>query len=274
MRIAYVVVAFLSFVGPQDEAAGRVADLIQKLRSDQIEVREAAAQKLRELGKPATEALKTAVRDQDTELSARARAILAAIADDEKPLRNPNAPFFRKQAPAEFKVKLVTSRGEVVVKVTREWAPKGSDRFYNLVRAGFYDECRFFRVIAGFMCQFGIHGDPAIAAAWKDAKIEDDPVKEGNKRGRISFAMAGPHTRTTQLFINTKDNPFLDGHGFAAFGEVIEGMDAVDAFYSEYGEGAPTGKGPGQQRIQEEGNKYLEKEFQKLDSIKSAKVLE
>ncbi|PIE20957.1 MAG: peptidylprolyl isomerase [Proteobacteria bacterium] len=176
-------------------------------------------------------------------------------------------------APADFKVKFVTTKGDVILGVHRDWAPKGVDRFYNMVKAGFYTDIAFFRVIGGFMAQFGIHGDPAIARAWREARIDDDPVKQSNKRGRVTFATAGPNTRTTQVFINFGDNVRLDGMGFAPFAEVVEGMDVVDALYSGYGEGAPRGKGPHQGRVQSEGNAYLKKDFPKMDYIKSAELL-
>src|SRR5262249_1042731 len=146
-------------------------------------------------------------------------------------------------------------------------------RFYNLVRSGFFTEVEFFRVIPGFMCQFGIHGDPKVAATWREARIQDDPVKGGNTRGALTFATAGPNTRTTQLFINFGDNSRLDSMGFSPFGKVIEGMDVVDKINGEYGEGAPGGRGPNQGRIQQEGNAYLKKDFPNLDYIKSASIV-
>jgi peptidyl-prolyl cis-trans isomerase A (cyclophilin A) len=170
-------------------------------------------------------------------------------------------------APATFKASFDTSAGIFVIEVHREWAPKGADRFYNMVRSGFFDNCRFFRVVSGFMVQFGIHGDPAVAAAWRDAKIADDPVKGSNKRGFVSFATAGPGTRTTQVFINFVDNGRgLDGQGFAPFGEVVTGMDAVDKIYAAYGQTADQG------RIQAEGNAYLTKGFPKMDFVKKATI--
>src|SRR6201996_7921621 len=150
------------------------------------------------------------------------------------------------QAPAEYKVKFDTSKGVFVVDVHRDWAPLGADRFYNLVKSGFYNNARFFRVISGFMVQFGINADPAISAQWRNARINDDPVKQSNKRGLITFAMAGPNTRTTQVFINYGDNSALDSQDFAPFGQVTSGMNVVDALYSGYGEGAPSGGGPDQ----------------------------
>ena len=177
------------------------------------------------------------------------------------------------KAPDSFKVRFDTSKGAFTVEVTRSLAPNGADRFYNLVRSGFFKDVEFFRVIAGFMCQFGIHGDPAVASAWREARIQDDPVKASNVRGAITFATAGPNTRTSQFFINFGDNTRLDGMGFSPFGKVTEGMDVVDKINSEYGEGAPRGRGPDQGRLQREGNAYLKKDFPNLDYIKSAAIL-
>jgi peptidyl-prolyl cis-trans isomerase A (cyclophilin A) len=186
-------------------------------------------------------------------------------------LRNPAA--LTEQAPATYKVNLDTSKGPIVIEVHRDWAPIGADRFYNLVKNGFFDEVRFFRVINGFMAQFGVHGNPAISAAWRAAQLKDDPVKQSNKRGYVTFATAGPNTRTTQLFINYRDNANLDRQGFAPFGQVVSGMDVVDKLNSEYGEGAPSGRGPNQGRVNTEGNAYLNKEFPKLDYIKTATIV-
>ena len=178
-----------------------------------------------------------------------------------------------EKAPDSFKVRFDTTKGAFTLEVTRSLAPNGADRFYNLVHSGFFKGVEFFRVIPGFMCQFGIHGDPKVAAAWRDAQIPDDPVKASNLRGAITFATAGPNTRTTQIFINFANNGNLDGMGFAPFGKVVDGMDAVDKINGEYGEGFPRGKGPDQGRIQEEGNAYLKKDFPNLDYIKSATIL-
>lgn len=176
-------------------------------------------------------------------------------------------------APESFKAQFNTTKGKFTVEVTRSLAPHGADRFYNLVRSGFFTDVAFFRVVPGFMCQFGISGDPNISAKWREATIPDDPVKGSNTRGTITFATAGPNTRTTQLFINFGNNTFLDGQGFAPFGKVIEGMDVVDKIYSGYGDAPPGGNGPDQGRIQMEGNAYLKKDFPKLDYIKSAIIL-
>jgi peptidyl-prolyl cis-trans isomerase A (cyclophilin A) len=185
-------------------------------------------------------------------------------------LLNPAA--LKEQAPATYKARFDTSKGVFVVDVRRDYAPNGADRFYNLVKNGFFDEGRFFRVISGFMVQFGINGDPKVAAQWRDANIADDPVKQSNKRGFLSFATRGPNTRTTQVFINFGDNARLDGLGFAPFGQVTTGMDVVDQLYSQYGEGAPNGRGPDQGRIQAEGNAYLNKDFANLDFVKKGTI--
>ncbi len=179
----------------------------------------------------------------------------------------PNEP-----APASYKVKFDTSKGAFVIQVTRASAPQGADRFYNLVKSGFYDDVRFFRVISGFMVQFGINGDPAVMAGWRGAPIKDDPVIQSNKRGTITFAMAGPNTRTSQVFINFANNDRLDASGFAPFGQVVSGMDVVDKLNAEYGEGAPRGRGPDQGRLQSEGNPYLAKEFPRMDFVKKATI--
>jgi peptidyl-prolyl cis-trans isomerase A (cyclophilin A) len=186
-------------------------------------------------------------------------------------LANPSA--LTEKAPATYKARFETSKGAFVIDVTREWAPNGADRFYNLVKNGFYDGVRFFRVINGFMAQFGINGDPKISAAWREARIPDDQVRQSNTRGFVTYAMAGPNTRTSQIFINFGDNSSLDGQKFAPFGEVnAAGMKVVDALYNGYGEGAPRGQGPEQGRVQMEGNAYLTKNFPRLDYVKKATI--
>ncbi|MGA3034147.1 MAG: peptidylprolyl isomerase [Terracidiphilus sp.] len=171
------------------------------------------------------------------------------------------------RAPATLKVRFTTSAGDFVVDVHRDWAPLGADRFYNLVRRGFFTNASFFRIVPGFVAQFGLNADPAINRVWQRADIQDDPVKQSNKRGTLVFATAGPNTRTTQLFINFGDNSRLDGMGFAPFGEVIEGMDVVNEIYAGYGEQ------PRQDRIVEQGDSYISKNFPKIDKIKFARVL-
>jgi peptidyl-prolyl cis-trans isomerase A (cyclophilin A) len=185
-------------------------------------------------------------------------------------LGNPAA--LTEQAPATYKARFDTSKGVFVIDVRREWAPVGADRFYNLVKNGFYDENRFFRVISGFMVQFGINGNPQVSTPWRNAQIKDDPVKQSNKRGFITFATSGPNSRTTQVFINFGDNARLDGMGFASFGQVSSGMNVVDQLYSDYGEGAPSGRGPNQGRMQGEGNAYLTKDFPNLDFVRKATI--
>ena len=178
------------------------------------------------------------------------------------------------QAPAEYKVRFTTTKGDFVLAVHREWAPVGADRFYNLVKIGYFDDVAFFRAIDGFMVQLGIHGSPAVAAKWRAATIKDDPMgAQSNKRGYATFAKGGPNSRTTQFFINFVDNARLDPMGFPPFGEVVEGMDVVDKLNKEYGEGQPNGRGPSQMRLQTEGNAYLKAEFPNLDYVKTAKIL-
>jgi peptidyl-prolyl cis-trans isomerase A (cyclophilin A) len=192
----------------------------------------------------------------------------------DRPLLRPDAPQMKTKAPDRFKVRFITSQGNFTIAVERSWAPLGADRFYHLVCGRFFEEARFFRVLSGFMCQFGIPADPAESALWKDATIADDPVIESNTRGTVSYATSGPATRTTQLFINYANNRRLDRSGFAPFGKVTEGMDIVDKFYDGYGEGAPNGSGPSQKRLERLGNPYLQADFPKLDYIKKAEILE
>ena len=170
-------------------------------------------------------------------------------------------------APPAFNARLDTTRGTVLIRVTRAWAPRGADRFFNLVQAGFFDDTAFFRVLPGFVVQFGLSGVPQINAAWQTARIQDDPVRESNRRGRITFATAGPNTRTSQVFINTGDNRNLDLTGFAPFGEVIEGIGVIEQVYSGYGER------PDQSLITANGNAYLKSEFPRLDYIRRAAIV-
>jgi len=185
-----------------------------------------------------------------------------------------NPSYFKEQAPATFKAKFTTTKGDFVVEVTRAWAPLGADRFYNLVKNHFFDGAAFFRVLPGFVAQFGLSANPQVSRVWASAAIKDDPVTQSNRQGFLTFATAGPNTRTTQLFINLADNQNLDGMGFAPFGKVTEGMEVVQQFYSGYGEGAPGGNGPNQGRITNEGKAYLDKNFPLLDSIKTAVIVE
>jgi cyclophilin family peptidyl-prolyl cis-trans isomerase len=189
-------------------------------------------------------------------------------------LRNPESPFWKEPAPAAFRVRFETTQGSFVVQVTREWAPLGADRFYGLVRSGFFDDSRFFRVRPAYIAQFGLPGDPAIAAVWKDRAFPDDPPRTSNVRGTLGYAMTGPNTRTTQIYINLVDNKQLDPQGFAPFARVVEGMDVVDRLYSGYGETAGGGVRAGQQgRILAEGNAHLDRDFPKLDHLVRAVVV-
>jgi len=179
-----------------------------------------------------------------------------------------NPAALKAVAPELYRVKFTTTHGDFVVEVHRDWAPLGADRFYNLVKNRFFTDNAFFRVVPNFIVQFGLPADPAVGAVWQHANIKDDPVKQSNKRATVVFATAGPNTRTTQLFINFKDNgASLDGQGFAPFGTVTEGMDVVDGIYALYGER------PDQGLITSQGKAYLEKNFPKLDVIKSATVI-
>ena len=195
---------------------------------------------------------------------ATASMLAAGQAGAAASLKNPAS--LKEQAPETYKASFDTSAGTFVVEVHRAWAPLGADRFYNIVKNGFFDDTRFFRVVSNFMVQFGLNGDPAVQAVWRSANLKDDPTKESNKKGYITFATAGPNTRTTQVFINYKDNGFLDSQGFAPFGRVVSGMDVVEKINSQYAET------PNQGRIQAEGNAYLTKEFPKLDYVKKATV--
>ncbi len=180
-------------------------------------------------------------------------------------LLNPKS--LRATAPAIFKAKFTTSVGDFVVEVHRDWAPLGADRVYNLVRNGYFNNAAFFRVITGFVAQFGLSANPAVNKAWKEATLKDDPVTQSNKRGTLVFADAGPNTRTTQLFINFADNSRLDAKGFAPFGTVTEGMDVVDKIFAGYRDQ------PDQDQISEKGDAYLKANFPFIDRIKLARIL-
>lgn len=194
-----------------------------------------------------------------------------APAARETPAHLTNPGLATRQAPDRYAVALETTKGTLHIDVRRDWAPLGADRFYNLVRLGFFEDVAFFRVLDRFVAQSGLHGDPAVNTAWRDARIQDDPVKESNTAGMVTFATSGPHSRTTQFFINTGDNVGLDRMGFAPFGRVRE-LDLARSLHSGYGEGAPSGRGPMQSRIQREGNAYLREQFPDLDYIKSATI--
>lgn len=174
----------------------------------------------------------------------------------------------KDKAPEKFKVKFTTTKGDFVVEVARAWAPLGADRIYNLVKLGFFSDTGFFRVVPNFVVQFGIHGNPQVSAAWRVANIKDDPVsKQSNEKGTLTFAKGGPDSRTTQIFINYKDNARLDKMGFPPFGKVVQGMDVVEKINQEYGEQ------PQQPTLQSEGNAYLQRDFPRLDYVKSATIV-
>jgi cyclophilin family peptidyl-prolyl cis-trans isomerase len=181
--------------------------------------------------------------------------------------------FATTPAPTVFRVRIETNAGNFVVEAHREWAPNGVDRFHQLVLAGFFSDSRFFRVVPGFVAQFGIAGKPEVAQAWRYKTIPDDPVVKSNQRGFVSYAMTGPNARTTQLFINLADNSRLDAQGFAPIGQVVEGMEVVEKLYSGYSETSGGGmRGGKQARLFEEGNVWLDRDFPKLDKLIRAVV--
>ncbi len=202
--------------------------------------------------------------------------VAAAPAPPSEAILHPDATKLFASGPDSFTVHMVTSKGPFDIKVHRDWSPKGADRFYYLVSNGYYDGIRFFRVLDGFMAQFGMAGDTAVGHVWHDRPFNDDPVKHSNKRGTVTFAKTGmPNSRGTQLFINFGDNSRLDATGFSPLGEVTTGMSVADSLYKGYGDGAESGgQGPSQDRIAAEGNAYLMKEFPKLDYIVSARIAE
>jgi peptidyl-prolyl cis-trans isomerase A (cyclophilin A) len=193
--------------------------------------------------------------------------------NNEGALLAPKTAELAKQAPDSFRVEFTTSKGKIVVKVYRAWAPNGVDRFYYLAKNHFFDGARFFRAMPGFVVQFGLSGDPRVNDVWDDMRIADDPVKQSNQKGYLTYAMAGPNTRTTQLFINLNDNRRLDAMGFAPIGRVIEGMEAVETLYTGYGDGAPRGRGPEQDKIRKLGEAYLKTDFPLLDRVIKTKVV-
>jgi len=189
-------------------------------------------------------------------------------------LMNPKHALWSRKSPNVFSVKFQTSKGEFIIEAHREWAPLGVDRFYNFVRTGFFDDSRFFRVRAGYICQFGIPRDPAVASVWRNQTIKDDPVRQSNTRGFVGYAMTGPDTRTSQLYINLSDNSRLDAEGFSPIGKVISGMEIVDQLYSGYGEDAGGGMRAGKQgKLFEGGSEYLDREFPKLDRLVKATLV-
>ncbi len=193
---------------------------------------------------------------------------------EEARLRNPLlfASRFNETAPEIFQARLETTAGVFVIEVHRDWAPLGADRFYNLVKRGWYDGVRFHRVLEDFTAGFGIHDDPYVNRIWQNELLEDDPVTQSNTRGRVSFARSGANSRTTHVFVNSKDNSNLDDR-FAPFGEVIEGMEVVDELYAGYGDGPPRGEGVYQARALALGAEYFDAEFPELDRIERATIL-
>ena len=190
-------------------------------------------------------------------------------------LLNPDPAELNQPSPSSFKVKFETSKGNFVIEVFRNWSPYGADRFYYLVKNGFYNNVRFFRVVEGFMAQFGYHGDPQVTAIWSEMTFPDDPVKGSNLRGYVTFAKgAAPNSRSTNIFINYGDNSYLDRMGFSPIGKVVEGMEVVDQLYSGYGDSSSSGgRGPEQSILRTEGNEYLNREFPNLDYIKKASII-
>lgn len=209
-----------------------------------------------------------------------AGATVPGIAEDEPAAAPPNPALLdpalaREKAPDLYRVRVESTAGNFVIEVHREWAPRGADRFYNLVKIGYFDNVAFFRVIPGFMAQAGMHGNPAVSRAWLSSRFEDDAVKQSNTAGMVTFAMGGqPNTRSAQIFINYADNSYLDDSGFAPFGKVVEGFESVQKLYSGYGEGEPAGNGPSQSKLYRRGNSYLEAEFPKLDYITTASIVD
>ena len=197
---------------------------------------------------------------------------VAAACSRTPPLLSPDPRLLDATGPDSFSVIVKTSHGDFGLKIHRDWAPHGSDRLYYLFRARFYDDARFYRTVDNFVTQFGLSGDTAVSHAWRDRAIPDDPVRKNNTRGTVTFAMGGPNSRTTQLFINYRDNIRLDPLGFTVVGQVVAGMSVVDALYKGYGDGPPRGQGPAQERIRAEGNGYLARDFPRLDYILNARI--
>lgn len=201
-------------------------------------------------------------------------AMLALLAGCGGAPENKPQPAARNEpAPDTYRARFETSKGVFVVEVVKAWAPNGAERFYRLVRSGFYDDARFFRVLRDFVAQFGINGNPRTEELWRSLTMADDPMKQSNLRGTVTFAASGPNTRTTQVFINLSDNQRLDKSGFAPFGKVVEGMEVVDRFYKFYGDGPPHGEGPDQNLIERQGNEYLDSKYPRLDYIKRARIV-
>ncbi len=206
-------------------------------------------------------------------LAATLLALAACSSSDDSKKIAPAEPVKIEHAPALFRVNLDTSKGPIALEIHTDWAPYGADHFYTLVKSGFYDGSRFYRVVRNYVAQFGINGVPAVNRVWSTTGLPDDPVKQSNVRGTLTYANSGPSTRTTQLFINIKNNKDLDkSPGFAPIGKVVEGMDVVEKLYFLYGDTPPRGSGPDARTIESEGNDYLIAEFPRLDYIRKASV--
>lgn len=201
-------------------------------------------------------------------------ALLTACSSPKAEERSPASQPVPVEVPAKYQVRFDTTKGPFTVEVVREWAPRGADRFHELVRKGFFNGARLYRVRPKFVVQFGINPDPKTNELWKQMKMPDDPVKQSNLRGFISYATDGPRTRTTEVFINLADNKRLDARGFSPFGRVVEGMDVVDQFYSGYGEVQPMGGGPDPVKMQSIGDEYIQRSFPRLDQIRSARIIQ
>lgn len=268
-------VALVAAVGcKKDEVKPTAAPAAEAPKAEEPKAAEAPKAEEIKLAEPAAvPAAASPVAAAGEVSGAAAPAAAAPGAVNEAALKDPK--LANEKAPDEFKVKFDTTKGSITIAVHKAWSPLGADRFYNLVKIGYFQDLAFFRAIPEFMAQFGIHGDPAVNNVWREASINDDPsANQSNKKYTVTFAKKGsPNSRSVQFFINFKDNSMLDQMGFTPFGEVVEGMDVVDRINTEYGEGEPGGRGPNQMRVQTEGNAYLKKDFPNLDYIKSATVL-
>ncbi len=206
-------------------------------------------------------------------MTRRAAAVVGLLLSACSPAPKKEAEKKSEPTPSVFRIRFETNKGPFVAEVRREWSPHGADRFYDLVRFRFYDGARFFRALKGFVVQFGIAADPRLEAQWRASVILDDPPKQSNQRGTLTFATSGPNSRTTQVFVSLSDNGRLDSRGFTPFGEVVEGMEVFDRLYFGYGDGPPRGSGPDQEKIETQGNQYLERDFPRLDFIRTARIV-
>jgi peptidyl-prolyl cis-trans isomerase A (cyclophilin A) len=267
-------------IGPW--AVDYVPDLVDRLRfAQEPRIRLAAAQTLGRIGPGAAAAIphlreaRAEAKGALQQAAVEALRRIDVLRPDEpahEDLRRPH--LVKHKAPKTFRVRFETTKGKAIVEFNREWAPHGVDRVYGLLKVGYFRDLAFFRVMEGFVAQFGIHGEAKVSTAWQEASIPDDPPKQPNVKGTITFAHAGVGTRTTQLFVNLGDNRDLDRQGFAPVGRVVEGLEVLASLYAAYGDGPPRGTGPDQDRIQYEGNRYLAREFPLLDYLERAVLLE